>query len=42
MKSAITAAEFVVKAINNTLDDPDHNYSVKFEPLLADFVKENR
>ena len=42
MKSAITASKFVVKAIHNTLDDPDHNYGVKFEPLLADFVKENR
>ena len=42
IKSAETAAEFVVKAIENTLDDPSHNYSVKFEPLLADFVKEHR
>ena len=40
--AAITAAEFVVKAIENTLDDPNHNYGVKFEPLLADFVEENR
>ena len=42
MRSAITAADFVVKAIKNTIDDPNHNYSVKFEPLLADFIKENR
>ncbi|MBQ7995957.1 MAG: pyridoxamine kinase [Bacilli bacterium] len=42
LKSAKIAAKFVVKAIENTLDDPNHNYSVKFEPLLADFVKENR
>jgi pyridoxine kinase len=42
MKSAITAAEFVVEAIKNTLNDPNHNYGVKFEPLLAEFVKENR
>ena len=42
IKSAETAAEFVVKAIENTLDDPNHNYSVKFEPLLVDFIKENR
>ena len=41
-KSTKIAAKFVVKAIENTLDDPNHNYSVKFEPLLADFVKENR
>ena len=42
MKSAKIAAEFVVKAILNTIDSPDHNYGVRFEPLLADFVKENR
>ena len=42
VKSAITAADFVVKAIENTLDDPSHNYGVKFEPLLADFVKKNK
>ena len=42
MKSAIVAAEFVVEAIKNTLDDPDHNYSVKFEPLLVDFIKKNK
>ena len=42
MKSTKIAASFVVKAIQNTLDDPSHNYSVKFEPLLADFIKENR
>ena len=32
------AADFVVKAIENTLDDPTHNYGVKFEPLLAHFA----
>ena len=42
MKSAITAADFVVEAIKNTLDDPSHNYSVKFEPLLIDFIKKNK
>ena len=42
MKSAITAADFVVDAIKNTLDDPKHNYSVKFEPLLVDFIKKNK
>ena len=42
MKSAITAADFVVDAIKNTLDDPKHNYSVKFESLLVDFIKKNR
>ena len=42
MKSSKIAAMFVVRAIENTLDDPGHNYGVKFEPLLADFIKENR
>ena len=42
LKSTKIAAKFVVKAIENTLDDPNHNYSVKFEPLLVDFIKENR
>jgi pyridoxine kinase len=42
MKSAITASEFVVEAIKNTLDDSNHNYGVKFEPLLANFIKENK
>ena len=32
------AAEFVVKAIENTIDDPTHNYGVKFEPILAHFA----
>ena len=41
IKSTKIAAKFVVKAIENTLDDPNHNYSVKFEPLLVDFIKEN-
>ena len=42
MRSAIVAADFVVEAIKNTLDDPKHNYSVKFEPLLVDFIKKNK
>ena len=41
-KSAQVAASFVVKAIKNTIDDPSHNYGVKFEPLLVDFIKVNR
>ena len=32
------AAEFVVASIENTLDDSNHNYGVKFEPLLAHFA----
>ena len=42
MRSAIVAADFVVEAIKNTLDDPKHNYSVKMEPLLVDFIKKNK
>ena len=42
MRSAITAADFVVEAIKNTMGDPNHNYGVKFEPLLVEFIKENR
>ena len=42
MRSAITAADFVVEAIKNTMSDPNHNYGVKFEPLLVEFIKENK
>ena len=42
MRSAITAADFVVEAIKNTMSDPNHNYGVKFEPQLVEFIKENR
>lgn len=33
-KSAVVAADFTYACIKNTLDDPDHWYGVKFEPLL--------
>ena len=36
------AASFVVAAIENTLDDPNHNYGVKFEPLLARYAGGNK
>ena len=42
LKASEVAAAFVVKAIENTMDDPDHKYGVKFEPLLAKFVAENK
>ena len=42
LKASQVAASFVVKAIDNTMDDPDHKYGVKFEPLLAKFVAENK
>ena len=38
LKSIELAAEFVVASISNTLDDPNHDYGVKFEPLLAHFA----
>ena len=41
-KSCALAADFVVKAIENTIDDDKHNYGVKFEPILAKFVSENK
>ena len=41
-KSTKIAANFVVEAIKNTIDDPSHNYGVKFEPLLADFIIKNK
>ena len=41
-EAAITAADFVVKAIENTINDPSHPYGVKYEPLLVDFIKSNR
>ena len=41
-KSAKIAADFVLKCIENTIDDPNHKYGVKFEPLLASFVEENK
>ena len=42
LKASKVAASFVVKAIENTMDDPDHRYGVKFEPILAEFVAENK
>ena len=41
-KSTKIAADFVVEAIKNTIEDPSHNYGVKFEPLLADFISKNK
>ena len=42
LKASKIAASFVVKCIENTIDDPNHRYGVKFEPVLADFVAENK
>lgn len=41
-KSTKIAADFVVEAIKNTIEDPSHNYGVKFEPLLVDFISKNK
>ena len=41
-KSAAIAAEFVYRSIQNTIDDPNHPYGVKFEPILVDFIKNIR
>ncbi len=39
LDSARIAADFVLSCIENTQDDPDHWYGVKFEPLLGDLIK---
>ena len=39
-KSAQLAASFVIRCIEYTIGDDIHNYGVKFEPLLVDFVNE--
>ena len=39
-ESAKIAANFVVKSIQNTIDDPSHNYGVKFEPILMEYINE--
>ena len=38
-KSACIAADFVYECIKNTLDDENHLYGVKFEPLLVKYIK---
>ncbi|MCR5185346.1 MAG: pyridoxamine kinase [Bacilli bacterium] len=42
LKSVKMAADFVMRCIENTIDDPNHNYGVKFEPLLSSFIEENK
>ncbi len=39
-ESAKIAADFVVKCIENTIDDKEHWYGVKFEPVLYQLAKE--
>lgn len=38
-ESAKIAADFVVLCMENTIDDPNHWYGVKFEPLLGELIK---
>ena len=37
--AAVTAADYVVKCIEFTRQDPDHWYGVKFEPLLGSLIR---
>ncbi len=37
--SAVIAADYTVKCIENTVDDPDHWYGVKFEPVLPYLIE---
>ncbi len=39
-EAARTAADYTVKCIENTLDDPSHWYGVKFETALPDLIKQ--
>lgn len=32
------AGEYTVRCIENTVDDPDHWYGVKFEPVLGEYI----
>ncbi len=41
-KAIELAASFVVEAITNTLDDPTHNYGVKFESVLSKYAGGNK
>ena len=37
--AAKIAADFTVSCIENTIDDKDHWYGVKFEPVLGELIK---
>ncbi len=39
LEAAEIAAEFTVRCIENTQDDPDHWYGVKFETVLPDLIE---
>ena len=38
-EAARIAADYTLTCIKNTLDDPDHWYGVKFEPLLGELIE---
>ena len=38
-ESAVIAADYTVRCIENTIDDPTHWYGVKFEPVLPYFIR---
>lgn len=39
VEAAKIAADFTVSCIENTIDDKDHWYGVKFEPVLCELIK---
>ncbi|MDO4383252.1 MAG: pyridoxamine kinase [Eubacteriales bacterium] len=38
-EAAQIAADYTLSCIKNTIDDPDHWYGVKFEPVLGELIK---
>jgi pyridoxine kinase len=38
-EAAKIAADYTVKCIENTVDDPDHWYGVKFESVLPELIR---
>ena len=38
-EAARIAADYTLACIKNTLDDPDHWYGVKFEPVLGELIE---
>ncbi len=37
-ESAVIAADYTVRCIENTQGDPSHWYGVKFEPVLGELI----
>lgn len=42
ISAAQIAADYTVRCIENTVDDPNHWYGVKFEPLLSELINNLR